>query len=126
MKKIMLCLFLIVNTVYAQKRDVIYRITADSYPTIGYAYVVSVLYLKEGNSYRLLEQQYNSRKMARKNILRRSNDEYGVWKMIGDTLELYDDKNRPPAKFIIIDDKKIAFLFDDNERSDSYWRKVKN
>lgn len=126
MKKIMLCLFLIVNAVYAQKRDVIYRITADSYPTIGYAYVVSVLYLKEDNSYRLLEQQYNSRKMARKNILRRSNDEYGVWKMIGDTLELYDDKNRPPAKFIIIDDKKIAFLFDDNERSDSYWRKVKN
>ncbi|PIF31603.1 hypothetical protein CLU81_2105 [Flavobacterium sp. 9] len=126
MKKIMLGLFLIVNTVYAQKRDVIYRITADSYPTIGYAYVVSVLYLKEDNSYRLLEQQYNSRKMARKNILRRSNDEYGVWKMIGDTLELYDDKNRPPAKFIIIDDKKIAFLFDDNERSDSYWIKVKN
>lgn len=126
MKKIMLGLFLIVNTVYAQKRDVIYRITGDSYPTIGYAYVVSVLYLKEDNSYRLLEQQYNSRKMARKNILRRSNDEYGVWKMVGDTLELYDDKNRPPAKFIIIDDKKIAFLFDGNERSDSYWIKVKN
>jgi hypothetical protein len=84
------------------------------------------LYLKEDNSYRLLEQQYNSRKMARKNILRRSNDEYGVWKMVGDTLELYDDKNRPTAKFIIINDKKIAFLFHDNERSDSYWTKVKN
>lgn len=126
MKKIILFLFLPVSIIYAQKRDLIYRIATDYYPTGGYTYVVSVLYLREDNSYRLLEQQYNSRKMARKNVLRRSNDEYGIWKMAGDTLELYDSKNRQTLKFIMIDDKKITFLFHDIERSNSYWKKIKN
>lgn len=119
-------MFLPISIIYGQKRDIIYRITADSYPTIGYAYVVSVLYLKEDNSYRFLEQQYNSRKMARKNVLRKSNDEYGIWKIVGDTLELYDNNAKPASKFIIIDDKKITFLFHDIERSNSYWTKIKN
>jgi hypothetical protein len=46
MKKIILVLFLLVNSIYAQKRDVIYRIATDFYPTIGYAYVVSVFIFK--------------------------------------------------------------------------------
>jgi hypothetical protein len=126
MKKLTLFLLLSISTIYAQKKDIIYRIAYDSYPAVGYAYIVSVLYLRDDNSYRLLEQQYNSRKMTRKNILRKSNDEFGIWKITGDTLELYDDKNRAPIKFVVVDDKKIAFLFHDIERSDSYWRKIKN
>lgn len=62
MKKIILVLFLTVSSINAQKKDIIYRITADSYPTIGYAYVVSILYLRDDNTYRLLEQKYNSQK----------------------------------------------------------------
>lgn len=119
-------MFLPISIIYAQKRDVIYRISTDYYPTIGYSYVVSILYLRDDNTYRLLEQQYNSRKMARKNVLRKSNDEYGMWKISADTLKLYDNENRPPAKFIMIDDKKMTFLFHDIERSKSCWRKVKN
>ena len=94
MKKIILFLLLPVSIIYAQKRDIVYRISYDSYPTIGFFYGVSVLYLRDAYSYRLLEQQYNSRKMALKNVLRKSNDEYGKWKMLGDTLLLHDNENR--------------------------------
>lgn len=48
--------------------------------------------------------------MASKNVLRSSNDEYGIWKISVDTLKLYDNENRPPAKFIMIDDKKNDFF----------------
>ena len=53
-------MFLSISTCYAQKRDIVYRISYDSYPTIGYFYGVSVLYLRDDYSYRLLEQQYNT------------------------------------------------------------------
>lgn len=66
----------------------------------------------------------NSRKMARKNVLRSSVDEYGKWKMSGDTLLLYDN-NRQQMKFIKVNNKKIAFLIDDIERADHCWKKVK-
>lgn len=126
MKKIILFLFLPISIMYAQKKDIVYRISYDSYPTIGYFYGVSVLYLRDDYSYRLLEQQYNSRKMARKNVLRKSNDEYGKWKMSGDTLLLNDNENRQPMKFIKVNNKRIAFLIDDIEKSDHYWKKIKN
>lgn len=49
MKKIILVLFLTVSSINAQKKDIIYRITANSYPTIGYPYLVvlNCLQLKE-------------------------------------------------------------------------------
>jgi|GEM_PF-1788186 len=126
MKKIILFLLLPVSIIYAQKRDIIYKIGYDSYPANGYFYGVSVLYLRDDHSYRLSVQVYNSRKMARKNVLRTFDDEYGKWKMSGDTLLLYDnDKKRQQMKFIKVNNKRIAFLIDDVERSDQYWRKIK-
>ena len=114
-----------VSIIYAQ-RDIIYKIGYDSYPTIGYFYGVSVLYLRDDHSYRLSVQVYSSRKMARKNVLRSSDDEYGKWKMSGDTLLLYDnDKKRQQMKFIKVNNKRIAFLIDDLEKSDQYWKKIK-
>ena len=125
MKKIILFLLLPVSIIYAQ-RDIIYKIGYDSYPANGYSYGVSVLYLRDDHSYRLSVQVYNSRKMARKNVLRSSNDEYGKWKMSGDTLLLYDnDKKRQQMKFIKVNNKRIAFLIDDLEKSDQYWKKIK-
>jgi len=127
MKKIILFLLLPVSIIYAQKRDIVYRIGYDSYPANGYFYGVSVLYLRDDYSYKLSVQKYNSRRMARKNVLRTFDDEYGKWKMSGDTLLLYDnDKKRQQMKFIKVNNKRIAFLIDDVERSDRYWRKVKN
>lgn len=122
-KTLILILFLI-NSASAQKRDVVYRIAYDSYPAIGYSYDVSVLYLRDDNTYKCLFQKYNSRRMARKNILRSSTDEYGKWKMYGDTLLLYDNE-RHPMKFFKIDDKRIAYIFDNVDRSKYYWKKVK-
>jgi hypothetical protein len=118
-------LFLLNFVIYAQKKDVVYRIAYDSYPAVGYSYEVGVLYLRDDNSYRRLLQKYNSRKMARKNVLRSSVDEYGKWKMSGDTLFLYDNNNSP-MKFFKISDKRITFIFDGIDRSRYYWRKVKN
>ncbi|AWK03177.1 hypothetical protein HYN56_02665 [Flavobacterium crocinum] len=123
MNKTLVIVFFLVNFVFAQKRDIIYRIAYDSYPANGYFYGVSVLYLKDDYSYRLSYQKYNSRKMARKNVLRSSVDEYGKWKMLGDTLLLYD--NRQLLRFIKVNNKKIAFLIDDIERFDHCWKKVK-
>ena len=64
--------------------------------------------------------------MARKNVLRKSNDEYGKWKMSGDTLLLHDNENRQPMKFIKVNNKRIAFLIDDIEKFNDYWKKIKN
>ncbi|UWY28864.1 hypothetical protein N4T20_02815 [Flavobacterium sp. TR2] len=124
MNKTLILVLFLVNSVFAQKRDVVYRIAYDSYPTVGYFYGVSVLYLRDDYSYRLSDQKYNSRKMARKNVLRSSIDEYGKWKMSGDTLLLYDN-NRQQMKFVKVNNKKIAFLIDDIERSGHCWKKVK-
>ncbi|RYJ39222.1 hypothetical protein NU08_1530 [Flavobacterium anhuiense] len=63
--------------------------------------------------------------MARKNVLRSSTDEYGKWKIYGDTLLLYDN-NRYPMKFFKFNDKKIAYIFDNVDRSKYYWKRVKN
>lgn len=124
MNKNLVLIFFLINSVFAQKRDVIYRISYDSYPTVGYSYGVSVLYLRDDYSYRLSDQKYNSRKMARKNVIRSLEDQYGKWKMLGDTLLLYDN-NRQRMKFIKVNNKKIAFLIDDIERAEHYWKKVK-
>ncbi len=124
MNKSLVLIFFLINSAFAQKRDVIYRISYDSYPAVGYSYGVSILYLRDDYSYRLSDQKYNSRKMARKNVLRSSVDEYGKWKMSGDTLLLYDN-NRQRMKFIKVNNKKIAFLIDDVERVDHCWKKVK-
>ncbi|SFD40939.1 hypothetical protein [Flavobacterium phragmitis] len=123
MNKIFVLVFFLVNSVFAQKRDIIYRIAYDSYPANGYFYGVSVLYLKDDYSYRLSDQKYNSRKMARKNAIKSVKEEHGKWKMLGDTLLLYD--NRQLMRFIKVNDKKIAFLIDDIEKFDHCWKKVK-
>lgn len=126
MNKALILVFFLVNSVFAQKKDVVYRIAYDSYPTVGYFFGVSVLYLRDDYSYRLLDQEYNSRKMARKNILRSSKDENGKWKMLGDTLLLYDNKNRQEMKFIKVNNKRIVFIIDNIERSRYCWRRIKN
>lgn len=118
-------MFLVNFGIYAQKRDVIYRIAFDSYPAIGYSYDISVLYLRDDNTYKCLFQKYRSRKMARKNVLWYSTNESGKWKMSGDTIILYDN-NQYPMKFFKISDKRITFIFDGIDRSRYYWRKVKN
>ncbi|WDF63062.1 hypothetical protein [Flavobacterium sp. KACC 22763] len=123
MNKTLILVFFLMNSAFSQKRDVIYRISYDSYTAGGYFYGISVLYLRDDHSYRLSDQKYNARKMARKNVLRSSVDEYGKWKMSGDTLLLYD--NRQQMKFIKVNNKKIAFLIDDVERADYCWKKVK-
>jgi len=121
-KYFFLILFFTVS-VFAQRRNAVYRIASGSYSTVAYSYWVSVLYLQD-DSYRLLSQKYNSKKMARKNVLMNSNDEYGKWKMSGDTLILENNEKKQPMKFLVIDEKRIAYLFHGNEPSDSYWRKV--
>lgn len=125
MNKTLILIFFLINSVFAQKKDIVYRIAYDSYAPIGYSYCVSILYLRDDYSYRILDQKYNSKKMARKNVLSYSDDEYGKWKISGDTLLLYDN-NKYPMKFFRIGDKRIAFIFDDADRSKYYWEKVKN
>lgn len=125
MNKFIILILFFINSVYGQQ-DVIYRIAYDSYPTIGYSYCVSILYLRNDYSYRLLDQKYSSRKMAKKNALRSADDEYGKWKMLGDTILLYDNKNRQTMKFFKVSNKKIAYIIDDIERSRYCWRKIKN
>jgi hypothetical protein len=115
-----------VSCVYAQKKDIIYRIAYDSYPAVGYSYDINVLILEEDLRYCLISQKFSSRKMARKNIPLRSSKVYGNWAIIKDTLKLIEDQNRRESKYIILSDKKIAFLFDNVDQSKYYWRKVKN
>lgn len=124
--KIFLFLIIMISTVTnAQKKDIIYRVTTHSYPAVGYSYEVGVLRLHEDYNYSLIWQKYNSRKMARKNILKSSNKEIGIWKVLGDTLELCDD-NENYRKFILIDDKKMFFLIEGCERAGEYWKKIKH
>lgn len=124
-KFLIFILFLLNFVIYAQKKDVVYRIAFDSYPAIGYSYDISILYLRDDNTYKCLFQKYGSRKMAKKNVLWYSTDESGKWKMSGDTIILYDN-NRYPMKYFKVNDRKIAFIIDDIERARYYWKKVKN
>lgn len=113
MNKTSILVFFLINFAFSQKRD--------SYPASGYFYGVSILCLRDDYSYILSDQKYNSRKMARKNVRRSVEDQYGKWKMLGDTLMLYD--NRKQMKFIKLNKKKIAFLIDDIERANHCWKK---
>ncbi|UTN04818.1 hypothetical protein L0669_02715 [Flavobacterium bizetiae] len=126
MKKIVLCLLLMVGSLYAQKKDIIYRIAYDSYPAVGYSYNINVLILEEDSRYYLINQKFSSRKMARKNIPLRTSKEYGNWTIIKDTLKLIEDQNKRESRYIILSDKKITFLFDNVDQSKYYWRKIKN
>lgn len=125
MNKTSILIFFLVNSVFAQKKDLIYRIAYNSYSTIGSSYCVSILYLRDDYTYRLLDQKYNSKKMARKNVLSHFDDENGKWNMSGDTLLLYRN-NRNSMKFFRVDDKRMVFIFDDVDGSKGYWKKVKN
>lgn len=126
MKKIVLCLLLMVGSLYAQKKDIIYRIAYDSYPAVGYSYDINVMMLQEDSIYCLINQKFSSRKMARKNVPLRTSKEYGNWTIIKDTLKLIEDQNKRESRYIILSDKKITFLFDNVDQSKYYWRKIKN
>lgn len=126
MKKIVLFLLLMVGSLYAQKKDIIYRITYDSYPAVGYSYDINVLMLEEDSRYCLINQKFSSRKMARKNIPLRTSKEYGNWTITKDTLKLIEDQNKRESRYIILSDKKITFLFDNVDQSKYYWRKIEN
>ncbi|MBF4486624.1 hypothetical protein [Flavobacterium sp. CSZ] len=126
MKKIVLFLLLMVGSLYAQKKDIIYRITYDSYPAVGYSYDINVLMLEEDSRYCLINQKFSSREMARKNIPLRTSKEYGNWTIIKDTLKLIEDQNKRESRYIILSDKKITFLFDNVDQSKYYWRKIEN
>lgn len=119
-------MFLPISIIYAQKKDIIYRIAYDSYLAVGYSYDINVLMLEEGSRYCLINQKFSSRKMARKNIPLRTSKEYGKWVIINDTLKLTEDENKKESRYIILSDKKITFLFENVDRSKYYWKKIKN
>lgn len=124
MKKIVFVLFSAINSLYAQRKDIVYRIAFDSYPAIGYSYNVNLLILDEDNHYVFIEQKYISKKMARKNIPFITLKEKGNWSINKDTLKIVNDENKMESRFIIEDDKRIFFLFNNEEKSTYHWKKI--
>lgn len=124
MKAILTFVFLTIciNTVYAQ-RDNIYRIEGDTKDAVGYSYFVNVLMLGDKNHYTLIEQEYNSKKFARKNIPSKFSKTHGKYIIEKDTLKLVDS-NGVEVLFFIVDDKHIDRLFNNKDRTNFYWMKV--
>ncbi|WP_296150249.1 hypothetical protein, partial [uncultured Flavobacterium sp.] len=86
---------------------------------------VNVLKLHENKMYSFIEQEYHSKKLAKKNVPSKFLKTEGSWNISNDTLKLIDNKNKTEMLFI----KKKNFLiyfFDNEELSKSKWRKINN
>jgi len=124
MKKIVFVLFSAISSLYAQKKDIVYRIAFDSNPVVGYSYNVNLLMLDEDHHYVFIEQKYISKKMARKNIPFITLKEKGNWSINKDTLKIVNEENKMESRFIIVDDKRIVFVFNNEDKSGYYWKKI--
>jgi hypothetical protein len=122
--KIAFVLVSAISSLYAQKKNIIYRIAFDSYPVIGYSYNVNFLKLGEDNRYLFVEQKYISKRMVKKNIPFEILKEQGNWSIHKDTLKIVNDETKMESRFVIVDDKRIVFLFNNEDKSDYYWNKV--
>jgi len=124
MKKLLLLSFFYISTSYGQKKDVIYRIAEDFKDAAGYSYNVNVLKLHENKMYSFIEQEYHSKKLAKKNVPSKFLKTEGSWNISNDTLKLIDNENKTEMLFI---KKKnfLIYLFDNVDKSTSHWIEVK-
>jgi len=122
-----LILFTILFTIIGNpQKDKIYRIEGENKDAVGYSYFVNVLKLKDDKHYTLIEQEYVSKKFARKNIPSRFIQTYGVWGIENDTLKLIDDSSKETILFVVVDNNNLDRLFNDEVQSNYYWKRVKD
>lgn len=124
MKKIFLLCFFCIGATYGQKKDMIYRIAEDFKDAAGYSYNINVLKLHENKLYSLIEQEYHSKKLAKKNVPSRFLKTEGTWEISNDTLKLIDNKNKTEMLFIK-KNNSLIYLFDNVDKSASRWIEVK-
>ncbi|RUT67754.1 hypothetical protein D0817_24640 [Flavobacterium cupreum] len=109
MKKIiLLSVFLYINNSYGQNKDEIFRLAGDFKDAAGYSYNVNVLILHQDKIYSFIEQEYYSKRLAKKNVPSRYLKTKGNWKMRNDTLKLIDSETKREKLFIR---KKTFSLF---------------
>jgi len=124
MKKILILMLFVTSIVYSQKKDSIYRIEGNTKDAVGYSYFVNVLILSEDNFYTLIEQEYVSKKFAKQNIPSKFIKTQGTYTVTNGKIKL--DDNGKETIFVIVDDKRIDKLFNNQDRTNFYWKKVRN
>ena len=113
------------SAVYGQKKDTVYRIEGDTKDAVDYSYFVNVLMLDENNHYTLIEQEYISKRFAKQNIPSKFIKTQGRYNIENDTLKLVDD-NGIETLFAIVNDKRIDRLFNNQDKTNFYWKKIRN
>lgn len=106
------------------QNDIIYRIEGQPESPLSKSYIVGVLFLKEDGSYLMKHQEYNSKKMMKKNIMIGLEEEKGFWKKEKNVFILKDSTSGRNTKFLIKNQNKIAIIIRDSEASSSNWMKI--
>lgn len=122
---ITVALFLSSN-LFGQAKDKIYRIEGHNYST-NYSYDVNLLVLNgDNNSYELINQEYLSKRLKRKNVIFRFIRRKGTYVVKGDTLYLKEKQSGKENMFYFLSKKKLVKLIEGKEKSKYIWRKVDN
>ncbi len=126
MRKIILITFccLGISTIYSQGKDDIYRIENKSESPAFATYNVNVLILHNDGTYEIMYQQYQTKKMMKKNIILNLDKEYGKWERKVNKLYLKDSKSENITKFFIKSKNKIALIIEDLDVSSLNWKKI--
>ncbi|WP_264536423.1 hypothetical protein [Flavobacterium sp. N1736] len=89
-------------------------------------YNVNILTLNVDNTYKLIFQTYGSKKLAKKNIIRETEIEEGMWHVNDSLLTLLSKNNQQELIFCIKNKNKIRVVIDDGEMSALIWKKIDN
>ncbi len=112
-------------SIFSQETDIIYRNEEQFESLIWRPYTINVLRLKTDGNYEMKSQEYQSKRMARKNILLYTEIEKGKWNKVKDTLILEEDENKRVYKFLMINNKRLFFIIDNKYRIRTKWKRIK-
>lgn len=89
-------------------------------------YNVNILTLNVDNTYKLIFQTYGSKKLARKNIIRETEIEEGIWNIKDSVLTLLSNNNNQELIFSMKNDKGLRVIIDNIKTSAFVWEKIAN
>ncbi|OXA89971.1 hypothetical protein [Flavobacterium hercynium] len=89
-------------------------------------YNINLLTLYVDNTYKIIFQTYGSKKLARRNIIRETEIEEGIWNTKGSVLTLLSNNSKQELIFSVKNNKKLRVMINDVEASALVWKKTDN
>jgi hypothetical protein len=89
-------------------------------------YNVNILTLNTDNTYKIIFQTYGSKKLARKNIIRKTEIEEGIWNIKDSALILLSNNSKQELIFSAKNNRKLRVIIDNVETSALVWKKIDN